>query len=107
MGAIAALEADDLWFENLNTVYRNRRNIVWQIADKLGFNYDKNAEGFFVWTKLPKGSTAYEVADTLLYENNIFVTPGSIFGTNGDQYVRFSLCIDETKLKEALQRVGG
>lgn len=107
MGAIAALEADDLWFENLNTVYRNRRNIVWQIADKLGFTYDKNAEGFFVWTKLPKGSTAYEVADTLLYENNIFVTPGSIFGTNGDQYVRFSLCIDETKLKEALQRVGG
>jgi aspartate/methionine/tyrosine aminotransferase len=105
MGAIAALQIENKWFTNQNNIYSKRREIVWQIADKLGYSYDKNAEGFFVWCKLPNGISAYQEAEKLLYENNIFVTPGSIFGNNGDNYVRISLCINEEKLNEVLKRI--
>jgi LL-diaminopimelate aminotransferase len=105
MGASAALEINSDWFEQQNQTYSKRRSIVWKIADKLGFTYDKSAEGFFVWMRLPDGIQSYDMADKLLYEHNIFVTPGSIFGSNGNHYVRFSLCINEEKLEEVLQRI--
>lgn len=105
MGASAALEINSDWFEQQNQTYSRRRSIVWKIADKLGFTYDKNSEGFFVWMQLPNGIQSYDMADKLLYEHDIFVTPGSIFGSNGNHYVRFSLCINEEKLEEVLQRI--
>ncbi len=105
MGASAALEINSDWFEQQNQTYSKRRSIVWKIADKLRFTYDKSAEGFFVWMRLPDGIQSYDMADKLLYEHNIFVTPGSIFGSNGNHYVRFSLCINEEKLEEVLQRI--
>ncbi|MCC7520484.1 MAG: aminotransferase class I/II-fold pyridoxal phosphate-dependent enzyme [Flavobacteriaceae bacterium] len=105
MGASAALEINSDWFEQQNQTYSRRRSIVWKIADKLGFTYDKSAEGFFVWMQLPNGIQSYDMADKLLYEHDIFVTPGSIFGSNGNHYVRFSLCINEEKLEEVLQRI--
>jgi LL-diaminopimelate aminotransferase len=105
MGAAAALTVDSDWFESLNQIYTKRRSIVWKIADQLGFTYDKSAEGFFVWMQLPNGILSYDMSDKLLHEYDVFVTPGSIFGSNGDGYVRFSLCINEEKLEEVLQRI--
>lgn len=105
MGAIAALNSENDWFENINFHYQNRRNIVWKIAELLNLEYDKKAEGFFVWCKITNGKSAYEMSDELLYEHNVFVTPGSIFGSKGDNYIRFSLCVDEKQLEEVLRRL--
>lgn len=105
-GAIAALNLDKSWFENLNKVYLKRRKLIWNIADKLNCSYDKNSKGLFVWAKLPnhiKSSEQY--IDTLLKEKKIFIAPGTIFGSNGEGYIRFSLCIDEVKINEALKRI--
>jgi LL-diaminopimelate aminotransferase len=105
-GAIAALNLDKSWFEDLNKVYLKRRKLIWNIADKLNCSYDKNSKGLFVWAKLPnhiKSSEQY--IDTLLKEKKIFIAPGTIFGSNGEGYIRFSLCIDEVKINEALKRI--
>ena len=59
----------------------------------------------FVWAKLPQGKNAEAMVDHLLYEKDIFVAPGTIFGTIGEQYIRFSLCVSEEKIKEALDRL--
>ena len=105
-GAIAALNLDKSWFDDLNKVYLKRRKLIWNIADKLNCSYDKNSKGLFVWAKLPnhiKSSEQY--IDTLLKEKKIFIAPGTIFGSNGEGYIRFSLCIDEVKINEALKRI--
>ena len=105
-GATAALNLDKSWFEDLNKVYLKRRKLIWNIADKLNCSYDKNSKGLFVWAKLPnhlKSSEQY--IDTLLKEKKIFIAPGTIFGSNGEGYIRFSLCIDEVKIDEALKRI--
>ena len=105
-GAIAALNLDKSWFDDLNKAYLKRRKLIWNIADKLNCSYDKNSKGLFVWAKLPnhiKSSEQY--IDTLLKEKKIFIAPGTIFGSNGEGYIRFSLCIDEVKIDEALKRI--
>ncbi|MEN8187676.1 MAG: aminotransferase class I/II-fold pyridoxal phosphate-dependent enzyme [Bacteroidota bacterium] len=104
-GAIAALNLPSKWFDEMNSIYRNRRKIVWQICDTLGYNYDKNTTGLFVWAKVPKGKTANEIADNLLYNHDVFIAPGNIFGNNGDKYIRFSLCVEESKIEEVLNRI--
>ena len=105
-GAIKALELDEGWFKNLNKVYLTRRKLIWKIADKLNCSYDKNSKGLFVWAKLPKEIKSSEsFIDSLLKQKKIFVAPGTIFGSNGEGYIRFSLCIDKNKIKEALKRI--
>jgi LL-diaminopimelate aminotransferase len=105
-GAIAALKLETSWFEQQNAIYKRRRDLVFQLADVLGCAYDVDAVGMFVWAQLPEGITSAEAyADGLLYENNLFITPGTIFGSNGEGYVRFSLCIEEEKIKEVLARI--
>ncbi|TVZ15311.1 pyridoxal phosphate-dependent aminotransferase [Maribacter sp. MAR_2009_72] len=104
-GAIAALESTDDWFEELNNVYGKRRALIFQLADTLGCTYDRNAVGMFVWAKLPQGSkSSEEFIDDILYKKDLFITPGTIFGSNGKGYIRFSLCISEDKIKEAIAR---
>ncbi len=104
-GAIAALKSGKEWFEHLDEVYRSRRELMFQLAEKIGCSYDKNAVGMFVWSKLPEGSKpAEEFVNELLYEKNIFIAPGTIFGTNGEGYIRFSLCVTKEKIKEAIDR---
>ncbi len=105
IGAIAALNSENGWFESINSHYIKRREIVWKMADQLGLKYDKSAEGFFVWCKITNGKTSHEMSDYLLYEHDVFVTPGSIFGSKGDNYIRFSLCVDEKQLEEVLNRL--
>lgn len=104
-GAIEALKCSKMWFSTLNSVYQQRRNLVWQLADALNCTYDKNATGLFVWAKLPAYVKAEEFIDLILKENHIFITPGTIFGSQGEGYIRFSLCASNDVLEEALARL--
>lgn len=104
-GAVEALKSSKSWFETLNNVYKQRRNLVWQLADTLNCSYDKNATGLFVWAKLPKGINAEAFIDEILYNKHIFITPGTIFGSKGAGYIRFSLCATVEVLEEAIKRV--
>lgn len=104
-GAIAALNSGEDWFNSLDEVYTSRRNLMFQLVDKLSCAYDKNAVGMFVWAKLPSGSkSSEEFVNEVLYDKNIFIAPGTIFGSNGEGYIRFSLCVKEDKIKEAIAR---
>jgi aspartate/methionine/tyrosine aminotransferase len=104
-GAIAALALGKPWFASQNEQYANRRKLVWKLADSLGLPYDTDTSGLFVWCRLPEGSNADQFVDQLLYEKNIFITPGHIFGTEGKNYVRISLCQPEYKILEAINRI--
>ncbi|MDN3668289.1 aminotransferase class I/II-fold pyridoxal phosphate-dependent enzyme [Echinicola jeungdonensis] len=104
-GAIAALNLDKTWFEQMDDIYRSRRELVWQIIDKIGASYDKSSSGMFVWAKLPEGQDSKAFVDQLLQKNHLFIAPGDIFGSNGIGYIRFSLCVPEDKIKEALKRI--
>lgn len=104
-GAIAALSLEKGWFDRQNEIYTARRKLVWTLADHLGLSYDREATGLFVWCRVPAGSSAEELVDQLLYEKNIFITPGKIFGSEGNDYVRISLCLQEFKILEAINRI--
>ena len=104
-GAIQALELSDDWFVVQNKIYQERRNLIWQLADKLGTTYDKRTTGLFVWAKIPEGKKSEEVTDAILYENDVFITPGTVFGSQGEGYVRFSLCVPVAVIKEAISRI--
>lgn len=104
-GAISALNLGESWFEELETIYQNRRKLIWKLADKLNLSYQTNASGLFVWCKVSGEKTADQLVDELLYEKNIFITPGKIFGSEGEEYVRFSLCMPEFKILEAINRI--
>ena len=104
-GAIAALKSGPDWFESLDSIYQSRRKAVFELADLLGCTYDPNAVGMFVWARLPEGSDdAESYIDRLLYEKDLFVTPGTIFGKQGNGYIRFSLCVSEQRIREAVSR---
>jgi LL-diaminopimelate aminotransferase len=104
-GAIAALKVSSGWFENMNEIYQKRRKLIWQIAEALDCTFDKNTSGMFVWAKIPAGKKAENIVDDLLYKHHIFIAPGTIFGSKGEGYIRFSLCVPEEKIKEALDRL--
>jgi aspartate/methionine/tyrosine aminotransferase len=104
-GAIEALQLSDDWFSDQNKIYEERRNLIWQLADKLDATYNKNSTGLFVWAKIPEGKKSEEVTDKVLYENDIFITPGTIFGSQGEGYIRFSLCVTTDVIKEAISRL--
>jgi aspartate/methionine/tyrosine aminotransferase len=105
-GAIAALKADNVWFESLNKIYSKRRKLVEQLATKLGAVYDPKSVGLFVWAKLPSGAVDAETfIDKILQEQHIFITPGTIFGSQGEGYIRFSLCVPEATIKDAIKRI--
>ncbi|WP_166963143.1 pyridoxal phosphate-dependent aminotransferase [Yeosuana marina] len=104
-GAIEALKCTSIWFSTLNSVYQQRRDLVWQLADVLRCTYDKNATGLFVWAKLPAHLKSEEFIDEVLKKNHIFITPGTIFGSKGEGYIRFSLCATTEILEEAITRV--
>jgi len=104
-GAIAALQLDKDWFTSINTVYKKRRELIYTLATKLNSTYDTNGTGMFVWAKLPEGIDAEQFIDALLYEKDLFITPGTIFGSQGEGYIRFSLCVTEERIKEAIERV--
>jgi len=104
-GAIAALNSPKNWFEKLNEIYMERRNIAWRIFDSLKCTYDQNSAGLFVWAKIPTDKTSEQLADELLYNHDVFLTPGTVFGSNGEGYIRLSLCTPKEQLNEVLTRV--
>ena len=104
-GAIEALKLDKTWFESQNEIYKRRRDLTYILAKKLGCEVDENAVGLFVWAKLPSGiASAEDYINKILYEKDIFITPGTVFGSNGEGYIRFSLCVKEDKIEEAIAR---
>jgi LL-diaminopimelate aminotransferase len=103
-GAIEALKLGKDWFDSINEVYNKRRELMFALAEKLGLKVNRNQVGMFVWTKLPNGISSEAFIDELLHDKNIFITPGNIFGSQGEGYVRFSLCVTEEKINEALSR---
>jgi aspartate/methionine/tyrosine aminotransferase len=104
--AAKALYAGEEWYRTNNEVYEARRKFAWQIIDTLECTYDKNQVGMFIWAKIPSTMPSSEFfSDKLLYEAGVFVTPGFIFGNNGERYIRISLCAKEAILEKALQRI--
>lgn len=95
------------WHRQANiTTYRNRRDIAERIMDVLGCTYDKSQVGMFLWGKIPdKYAYAEELTERVLHEARVFITPGFIFGSNGERYIRISLCAKDEKIKEALKRI--
>lgn len=104
-GAVEALKLSADWFLQQNETYKKRQEAVRKIFDALGCTYNKNYGGLFVWAKLPEGANATAFTDKLLYENDVFITPGNIFGSNGEGYIRASLCVSEAVMKEVLNRL--
>jgi LL-diaminopimelate aminotransferase len=105
-GAIAALETDNSWLENQNNIYKKRRLLTMELAMSLHLQPLVQSGGLFVWCKLPDGGKDDKAfVDHLLYEYHIFIAPGSVFGSNGTGYVRFSLCVNEELIKEMIERV--
>jgi aspartate/methionine/tyrosine aminotransferase len=104
--AIEALKAPRSWYEGMNRVYRGRRELTEQIMRALGCSYDPKQTGLFLWGRIPDSCTGSEaLADKVLYEADVFVTPGSIFGSRGERYIRLSLCCKNEVLAEALRRI--
>ncbi|MDR1782894.1 MAG: aminotransferase class I/II-fold pyridoxal phosphate-dependent enzyme [Dysgonamonadaceae bacterium] len=106
LAAAEALQAPKEWYVTMNKVYRRRRILAEEIMNILGCKFDKDQSGMFLWGKIPeKYSGSEQLADKILYEAKVFITPGFIFGSNGKRYVRISLCCNEERLKEAKSRI--
>ena len=106
MAAIMALQNDKSWFDQLNKTYRIRQQKVFEMMQLLDCQYDRNQSGMFVWAKIPaKYTTGYELSDEILKKTAVFITPGGIFGTAGDTYIRTSLCAEVSVFEEAILRI--
>lgn len=104
--AVEALSAPKEWYDNMNRVYRSRRSLAGEIMHALGCEYDEKQVGMFLWGKIPAEAKSSEaIADRVLYEANVFLTPGFIFGSQGERYIRISLCCKNETLEEALRRI--
>lgn len=106
LAAVEALKLDKKWFEKLNSTYKKRQQKVHHLFDILGCTYDTNAGGMFVWAKIPSNfKNGFEMTDYILEQTGVFITPGGIFGSNGDQYIRASLCSPIEILEEAIAKI--
>ncbi len=104
--AAKALSLDKSWYETLNKEYEARRLKVYEIMDLLGCDYDTKQVGLFVWAKIPSNyNNCYDLADDVLYKAKVFITPGGIFGSAGEQYIRISLCGKIETLEAAIERL--
>lgn len=106
LAAVQALKLDKKWFKKLNSTYKKRQQKVHHLFDILGCTYDTNAGGMFVWAKIPSNfKNGFEMTDYILEQTGVFITPGGIFGSNGDQYIRASLCSPIEILEEAIAKI--
>jgi aspartate/methionine/tyrosine aminotransferase len=104
LAAVEALKQGPEWFAQLNEEYSRRRVLAGEIFDILGVEYDHNSSGMFLWGRVPEGK-GEALADKVLYEAGVFITPGFIFGRNGEDYIRISLCAKPEVLKKAAERI--
>lgn len=106
LAAAKALELGQDWHDEVNQVYRVRRERVFELLQLLKCEFDNKQAGMFVWASIPSiYKDGYELSDQVLNQANVFITPGGIFGSAGNHYVRVSLCSTEEKIEEAIQRV--
>jgi LL-diaminopimelate aminotransferase len=106
LAAAEALSLGQDWFKELNSVYQTRRNKVFKLLDILKCNYDTSQAGMFVWASIPSEfETGYGLSDEVLTNSRVFLTPGGIFGSEGQKYIRVSLCTPEVKIEEAISRI--
>lgn len=104
-GAIEALNSSKNWFKDLNKIYTERRALVWKLATALNCTFETTSSGMFVWAKLPSAVKSETFIDSLLHQHHIFIAPGTIFGSNGEGYIRFSLCAPKEHIQTAINRV--
>ena len=105
MAAVEALSQGPDWFASLNAEYGRRRVAAGRIFDTLGVRYNPDSQGLFLWGRVPEGVDPVALSDKLLHEAGVFITPGFIFGHNGDKYMRISLCTTVEKFGRALEKI--
>jgi LL-diaminopimelate aminotransferase len=106
LAAAKALSLPASWYESVNKLYRSRKEVVENMLDGLGCHFSRKQAGLFVWARVPDDfSDGYALSDALLYRANVFITPGGIFGTAGNNYIRVSLCAPEEKILECFERM--
>lgn len=106
LAAAKALALEEEWHNSVNKIYNERRVKVFELLDLLNCTYSTTQVGMFVWAKIPsKYKNGYEVSDEVLYNSNVFITPGGIFGNAGDEYIRVSLCGSIERFEEAIKRI--
>jgi LL-diaminopimelate aminotransferase len=106
LAAAKALSLPASWYEEVNALYRKRKKAVEALLEELGCRFSKAQAGLFVWARVPEGiKDGYALSDLLLYQANVFVTPGGIFGSAGINYIRVSLCAPADKIRECLDRI--
>jgi LL-diaminopimelate aminotransferase len=106
LAAAKALTLGNEWHDGVNQIYKARREKVFKLLDLLKCSYSKEQAGMFVWAAIPASyADGYALSDEVLYGSNVFITPGGIFGSAGDKYVRVSLCCKEENITEAIKRI--
>lgn len=107
MAAVAALDLDAAWYRNLNGIYAGRQQLATLLLESLGCVVSPGQQGLFVWGKVPEKYSAngFNLSDEVLYNSDVFITPGGIFGKNGEGYARVSLCSGESVFEEAISRI--
>ncbi len=106
LAAAKALALDQQWHDEVNKIYSARKDEAYQLLELLGCRFSKNQVGMFVWAKIPSAfSSGFELSDEVLNKSKVFITPGGIFGSAGDGYVRVSLCSKKEVLQEAIERI--
>jgi len=106
LAAVKGLTLDESWHDELNELYRHRREKVYELLDVLGCSYSKEQAGLFIWAKIPVNfNNGFALSDKVLNEAKVFITPGGIFGSAGEKHVRVSLCSSVANLQTAIQRL--
>ena len=106
LAAAKALSLDKSWYDSVNKIYQARREKVFELLDVLKCVYSKEQVGLFVWANVPSEyKDGYALSDKVLYDANVFITPGGIFGSAGNEYIRVSLCGSVEKFSEAIKRI--
>lgn len=106
LAAVEALRNDLSWYEDLNKIYRERQQKVFELMNLLGCRFDTQQKGMFVWAKVPpQYADGFELSDYILYGANVFITPGGIFGSAGEGYIRISLCAQVSVFEAAIERI--
>lgn len=106
LAAAKALSLNEDWYQQVNEIYKARRQKVFELLDLLQCSYSNSQAGMFVWANIPSDyKDGYALSDEVLHQANVFITPGGIFGTQGNKYVRVSLCCTEQRIDEAIKRI--
>lgn len=106
LAAAKALSLGKDWYDGINAIYTKRREKVFELLTLLNCQFSQTQVGMFVWARIPSNyKNGYELSDQVLYNSNVFITPGGIFGKAGEGYIRVSLCGSIEKFEEAIKRI--